>query len=139
MNFLHHIISNTSLNDFSSCQEKESFCSISFFCILIVCIQRSFSLSVMSIGNISNDGADSQFVNAEVSIPRIVRFWLMLLANIPSIICSFCLIIYIITNRVQRYALHNHTILLILLFGLPIQLIDINFYLIFFHFTLGVK
>ncbi|CAF0858411.1 unnamed protein product [Adineta steineri] len=38
-------------------------------------------------------------------------------------------------NRTHRYALHNHTILLILIFGLPIQLIDINFYLIFFYYN----
>ncbi|CAF1662694.1 unnamed protein product, partial [Adineta ricciae] len=80
----------------------------------------------MSDNNASDTNADSAFVNAEVSMPRLLRFWLMLLANVPSIICTFSLIFYIIGNRTQRYALHNHTILLILLFGLPIQLIDIN-------------
>ncbi|CAF1303680.1 unnamed protein product [Adineta ricciae] len=88
----------------------------------------------MSNNNASGTNADSAFVNAEVSMPRVLRFWLMLLANVPSIICTFSLIFYIIGNRTQRYALHNHTILLILLFGLPIQLIDINMYLVFFHF-----
>ncbi|CAF1189218.1 unnamed protein product [Adineta steineri] len=37
-------------------------------------------------------------------------------------------------NRTHRHALHNHTILVILIFGLPIQLIDINFYLILFAY-----
>ncbi|CAF0857840.1 unnamed protein product [Adineta steineri] len=37
-------------------------------------------------------------------------------------------------NRTQRQALHNHTILLLLIFYLPIQLIDITFYLIFFSY-----
>jgi hypothetical protein len=87
----------------------------------------------MSTDN-SSDSGDSSFISSEVSIPRIVRFWLMLLFNIPSIICTFCIIFHIINDRIQRYALHNHTILLILIFGLPIQLMDINFYLIFYQY-----
>ncbi|CAF1210532.1 unnamed protein product [Adineta steineri] len=87
----------------------------------------------MSFENSSdNDGESFSF--PEVSVPRPVRFWLMLLCDIPSIVCSFCLIIHIIMNRTQRHALHNHTILLLLIFYLPIQLIDITFYLIFFSY-----
>ncbi|CAF1159525.1 unnamed protein product [Adineta steineri] len=37
-------------------------------------------------------------------------------------------------KRTQRHALHNHTILVILIFNLPIQLIDITFYLIFLSY-----
>ncbi|CAF1210549.1 unnamed protein product [Adineta steineri] len=37
-------------------------------------------------------------------------------------------------NRTHRHALHNHTILLLLIFYLPIQLIDINIYLVFFSY-----
>ncbi|CAF0912582.1 unnamed protein product [Adineta steineri] len=87
----------------------------------------------MSFGNSSdNDGESFSF--PEVSIPRPVRFWLMLLFDIPSIVCSFCLIIHILMKRTQRHALHNHTILLILICNLPVQLIDITFYLIFFSY-----
>lgn len=82
----------------------------------------------------STNNTGISFISSEVSIPRPVRFWLMLLFNIPSIVCSFCLIVHIIINRSQRIALQNHTILVILIFGLPIQLMDINFYLIFFHY-----
>ncbi len=82
----------------------------------------------------TDNSSDSSFVDSEVSLPRSVRFWLMLLFNVPSIICSFCLIFHIIINRTQRHAMQNHTILLILIFGLPIQLMDINFYLAFFHY-----
>ncbi|CAF1117346.1 unnamed protein product [Adineta steineri] len=87
----------------------------------------------MSFGN-SSDYDDESFNIPEVSIPRPVRFWLMLLFDSPSVVCSFLLIIHIIMNRNHRYALHNHTILLLLIFNLPIQLIDINFYLIFFSY-----
>ncbi|CAF4221919.1 unnamed protein product [Adineta steineri] len=88
----------------------------------------------MSPSDNSSDNSGSSSVDLEVSIPRSIRFWLMLLFNIPSIICSFCVIIHIILDRAQRYALHNHAILLILLMALPIQLMDINFYLVFYHY-----
>ena len=93
-------------------------------------IEILFTVSIMS----SDNSSDGSFVSSEINLPRLVRFWLMLLVNIPSIICSFCLIIHIIINRRQRHALHNHTILVILIFGLPVQLIDINFYLVFFQY-----
>ncbi len=85
----------------------------------------------MSTMDNSANSSDTSFVNPEISLPRSVRFWLILLFNIPSTICSLVLIAYIIINRTQRYALHTHTILVILIFGLPIQLLDFNFHLVF--------
>jgi hypothetical protein len=87
----------------------------------------------MSTDN-SSDNSDSSLATQEISLPRSIRFWIMLLFNTPSTICSLLLIVHIIFNRTQRNALHSHTILLILLFGLPVQLLDINFYLVFFHY-----
>ena len=89
---------------------------------------------MMPTRELSAEDAINLFIHSEVSLPRPLRFWLMLLVNVPSVICAVCLIAYILINRAQRYALHNHTILLILLIGLPVQLMDINFYLIFFHY-----
>ena len=82
----------------------------------------------------SSDGNAGTFISSEISLPRPVRFWLMLLVNVPSSICSLCIIIYVAIDRSRRNALHKHTILLILIFGLPIQLLDINLYLVFFHY-----
>lgn len=84
--------------------------------------------------NHSSDDSDSTFEESEISLPRSVRFWLMLLVNSPSIICSCCIIYHIIINRTQRQALQNHTILLLLVVGLPVQLMDVTFYLIFFQY-----
>ncbi|CAF0721750.1 unnamed protein product [Adineta steineri] len=89
----------------------------------------------MSSSDNSSDNNSDLFIDLEeVSIPRSIRFWIMLLFNIPSIICSFCIIIHIIHNRAQRYALHNHAIFLVLIMALPIQLIDINFFLVFYRY-----
>jgi hypothetical protein len=82
----------------------------------------------------SSDNSSHIFSTAASTLPPGIGFWIMLLFNIPSTICSLCLIVHIIFNRTQRHALQNHTILLILLFGLPVQLVDINFYLVFFHY-----
>ncbi|CAF1406024.1 unnamed protein product [Adineta steineri] len=88
----------------------------------------------MSSSDNSSDNNDDLSADSEVSIPRSIRFWIMLLFNIPSIICSFCVISHIILNRTHRYGLHNHATLLILIMALPIQLMDINFYLVFYYY-----
>jgi hypothetical protein len=87
----------------------------------------------MSADN-SSDNSSNILSTAAMTLPPQIGFWIMLLVNTPSTICSLCLIVYIIFNRTQRHALQNHTILLILLCGLPIQVWDINFYLVFFHY-----
>jgi hypothetical protein len=84
--------------------------------------------------DISSDNSSNILSTAAMSLPHPIGFWIMLLVNIPSTICSLCLIVHIIIHRTQRHALQNHTILLILVFGLPIQVWDINFYLVFFHY-----
>jgi hypothetical protein len=87
----------------------------------------------MSTDN-SSDNSTSYDDIEIISVPDSVQFWLMLLSDIPSTICSFCIIVHILFNRARRRALQNHTILLILLCNLPIQLLDINFYLVFFRY-----
>ncbi len=88
----------------------------------------------MSTSDDSANTSDTSFASLEISLPRSIRFWLMLLFNIPSTICSLALIVHIIINRTQQYALYAYTVLLILIFDLPIQLLDINFYLVFFQY-----
>jgi len=67
----------------------------------------------------------------EISLPRSIRFWILLLCDIPSVICSFTLLIYLFGNRTARCALNNHVIIFLIIFGLCIELIDIPFYLSF--------
>jgi hypothetical protein len=81
----------------------------------------------------TDNSSDSSFFDPEIYLPRSVRFWIMLLLNIPSTICSLILIPYIIINPTQRRALHTHTILAIMIVEVPIQLLDINFYLVFYR------
>jgi hypothetical protein len=69
----------------------------------------------------------------EISLPRLIRFWLLLLIDIPSIICSLFLLYYFLTKQNHRSALNNHTIILLLFTSLFTQLIDIPLYLNFLH------
>ena len=71
------------------------------------------------------------FENSEISWPRSLRFWLLLIFDIPSIICSVFVLYHLLINRKSRYALHNHTVILLLFIALLFQLTDIPWYLDF--------
>ncbi|CAF1622648.1 unnamed protein product [Rotaria sp. Silwood1] len=71
------------------------------------------------------------FENSEISWPRSLRFWLLLIFDIPSIACSLFVLYHILINRKSRHALHNHTIIILLIIALIFQLTDIPWYLDF--------
>jgi hypothetical protein len=77
------------------------------------------------------DSGTVAFENSEISWPRPLRFWLLLIFDIPSIVCSLFVLYHLLFNRTSRYALHNHTIILLLTIALIFQLTDIPFYLDF--------
>ncbi|CAF1254485.1 unnamed protein product [Rotaria sordida] len=68
--------------------------------------------------NISNS---SEIIVNDV-IPKIVGFWLYIIFLIPSIICSFIIISYLLFHRPSRNALNNHVILVDLIIGLISEL-----------------
>ena len=71
------------------------------------------------------------FENSEISWPRSLRFWLLLIFDIPSIICSLFVLYHLLINRTSRSALHNHTVIILLTIALLFQLTDIPWYLDF--------
>ncbi|CAF1224382.1 unnamed protein product [Adineta ricciae] len=79
--------------------------------------------------NSSENNTIDLFPDLEISLSRSARFWIILFLDVPSVICSLCLIIHIIIDRTQRHALYNHTIFLILIVNLPVQLLDTGLYL----------
>ena len=62
----------------------------------------------------SSDDTDLSSV-AEVPIPRIVRFWLLLLLDIGAVCCTILLLYHLLFRRQLREALHNHIVILILI------------------------
>jgi hypothetical protein len=77
----------------------------------------------------SND--ENTVQETEINIPRPVRFWLLLILDIPSIICSFFLLYHLLINKTLRHQLINHVIIILLIIGLIIELVDISFHLSF--------
>ena len=72
---------------------------------------------------------------AEVPIPRRIRFLFLLCFNIPAIICTVFLLIYLLFKPTIRKELQNHVIIAILFTALVIQLTDVNFYIVFAEFN----
>jgi hypothetical protein len=85
------------------------------------------------IHNNSYVNDDVSFEESEISLPRPVRFWLLLLLNIPSTICSFVLLFHLLINKTFRRQLTNHVIIILLILGLIIELVAIPFPLSFLH------
>ncbi|CAF0745279.1 unnamed protein product [Adineta ricciae] len=81
----------------------------------------------------SSNSTDDWDISPEISLPRSIRFWLILLFDVPSLLCSFCLLFHILNDRTQRHALYTHTILVLLIANLPIQLLDAGLYLSVLH------
>lgn len=73
------------------------------------------------------------FENSEISWPRSLRFTLLIIFDIPSVACSLFVLYHLLINRTSRYALHNHTIIILLFIALIFQLTDIPWYLDFIH------
>lgn len=67
------------------------------------------------------------------SLSRSIRFWLLILIDIPSIICSLVLFYYLLRKKTLRTALNNHVIIIFLFTSLFTQLIDVPFYLNFLY------
>ncbi|CAF3235654.1 unnamed protein product [Rotaria sp. Silwood2] len=88
---------------------------------------------MMPINNSFDDDGKIIFQESEVSISRPIRFWLLLLLDIPSIICSCFLLFHLFTNKTLRYQLKNHVIIVLLFIGLIIELLDIPLHLSFLH------
>ena len=65
----------------------------------------------------------------EFSLPASVRSWLILIIEIPSLVCSIILLYYLIFNQAIRKSMNNHVIIALLIIGLFSQLIDNPFYL----------
>ncbi|CAF1477516.1 unnamed protein product [Rotaria sordida] len=72
-------------------------------------------------------------LSAEIHISYPVRFWILLLFYIPSVICSLFIFYNFIIHRQLRHALHNHVIFLLLFINLIVQLTGIPWILNYYR------
>ncbi|CAF1406101.1 unnamed protein product [Adineta steineri] len=74
---------------------------------------------------------ETSFEDSEISLPRPIRLWVLVIFDSSSIICTLLLLYYLSHNRASRKALHNHVIIILLILGLGTQLIDVPSYIAF--------
>jgi len=63
-----------------------------------------------------------------------VRFWLYLIPNILSLLCSIFVLYHLLSDRKLRRALYNHIIIIILFAGLIYELTTVPLQLYYYHF-----
>ncbi len=57
------------------------------------------------------------------------QFWSLLILGIPSLVCSLFILYQYLSDRIRRHALHNHTILIILMANIILILTDFSWML----------
>ncbi|CAF1325883.1 unnamed protein product [Rotaria sordida] len=77
----------------------------------------------------TNDNKTQTDDYPEFLLPKPIRFWLLMIFEVPSLACSLILLYYLFIDRNLRQSLSNHVIMVLLIIGLFSQLIDIPFYL----------
>ncbi|CAF3012072.1 unnamed protein product [Rotaria socialis] len=70
---------------------------------------------------------------ADSAISNTVRFWLFLIADIPSIGCSIAILYHILSNRTRRHAINNHVVVILLFNNLIYEFIDISLFLNYYR------
>lgn len=66
-------------------------------------------------------------------IPSVVRFWLILIFVIPSILCSIFNLYHFLVDRTLRKGLNNHIIVVILFLSLLFNITDIIWLLYYYR------
>ena len=87
------------------------------------------------MSNASNNSTNTvSSVSTVVGFSYSVRFWLLLIPNILSIVCSIFLLYHLLFNRNLRHALNNHVIIILLILGLFFELTDVSWTIHYYHF-----
>ena len=97
-------------------------------------IKINFSSRLRRMGSFSDK--NSSYLNSSNrnnDLGQSLLFWVFLVLDIPAILCSFFVLCYLLSERSSRQALQNHAIIVILLFNLIYQVIDIPLHLQYFR------
>ncbi len=65
------------------------------------------------------------YSGSDFSMSISVRYWLYLVPNVLSILCSLFVLYYLLFDRTLRQALNNHVFIVLLFVGLIFELVDI--------------
>jgi hypothetical protein len=78
-----------------------------------------------------NNTTNPSYSSSEISLPRSIRFWLLLLSEIPSLACSLFILVHLLVDSVLRHSLSNHSIIALNIVALVFKAIDVPLYLNF--------
>ena len=83
----------------------------------------------MSYNGSNSNSSDDDDLDEKSVIPPTIRFWILLILSIPSIICSFLVLWLLLSNREQRRSLNQRIIIIQLIGGLIFLLTHVPIYL----------
>ncbi len=79
-----------------------------------------------------NQTSSSNLSTPSYELDRSLRFWFFFIPDVIAVLCNVFTLYHLLMKKNLRQALHNHALILMLLFGLVYQLIDIPLHLQFF-------
>jgi len=85
------------------------------------------------MSNVNNTEDLDFYSGSDFTLPISARFWLYLVPNVLSILCSIFVLYYILFDRTLRQALNNHVFIVLLFIGLIFELIDIPLTLYYYR------
>ncbi|CAF0774382.1 unnamed protein product [Rotaria sordida] len=88
----------------------------------------------MSDTNDTVEEEEEFYSGSDLALSISARFWLYLVPNVLSILCSFFVLYYLLFDRTRRQALNNHVFIVLLFIGLLFELIDIPLTLHYYRF-----
>jgi hypothetical protein len=86
-----------------------------------------------SLNNTSDGESNNPFEIYNIFIPVPVRFWVYLILNSLSILCSIFVLYHLLFDRTLRQALNNHVIIMLLFIGLTYELTSVPFMLNYYR------
>jgi hypothetical protein len=77
------------------------------------------------MSDINNSTDVEYYSGSDFTMSISVRFWLYLIPNVLSILCSLFVLYYLLFDRTLRQSLNNHVFIVLLFVGLIFELVDI--------------
>lgn len=72
----------------------------------------------------SSNNTNDPSILSDVDLSFSFQFWFSLAFHIPSIICYLFVLTYILSQKTQRQALHNHSIIVLLIVAFTLVIVD---------------
>jgi hypothetical protein len=86
------------------------------------------------MSNSSNATNATANTSMDMGFSYTARFWLDLIPDVLSVLCSIFVLYHLLFNRALRQALNNHVIIILIIISLITELTDILWSICYYHF-----